>query len=384
VLNTTDPSPFPALLPTYPPYPFALVAGHGETVVTDDGREFVDFYGGHCVCSTGHSHPHVVEAIRRQAGELLFYSTAADIPVRTRAAEALVAFAGPPVVSVFFCNSGAEANENALKLAAQLSGRSRFVAFAGGFHGRTLLSLSCSDLPNLKTRIPGLVADCTLLPFNDIAALDAVVLDDVAAVIVEPVQSMAGVRVADPAWLAALAKRCRDAGTYLVFDEVQTGFGRLGAPFAFRHFGIEPDFVTCAKGIASGFPLGAVLFAGSVARQIGSGDLGSTFGGGPLASAAAIATLEVIRDEHLVERARAAQERIVSGLAGTVVTEVRGIGLLLGLVAGSHASALKSHLQEAGFLVGGSADPAVLRLMPPLNISDDAIDGLVAAIRGFS
>ncbi len=375
--------PLPALLPTYPPYPFELVSGHGETVVAGDGREFVDFYGGHCVCSTGHSHPRVVEAIRHQAGELLFYSTAADLPVRTRAAEALVAFAGAPVESVFFCNSGAEANENALKLAAQLTGRSRFVAFAGGFHGRTLLALSCSDLPRLKDRIPALVADCALLPFNDPETLEAADLSDVAAVIVEPVQSMAGVRVADPAWLAALRAKCTESGTLLVFDEVQTGFGRLGAPFAFRHFGVAPDLVTCAKGIASGFPLGAVLFSGAVARRVGTGDLGSTFGGGPIASAALLATLEVIEAEGLIARARAASARICSGLAGTIVTEVRGLGLLLGLVAGDRASALKAQLQDAGFLVGGSADPAVLRLMPPLNVSDRAIDGLVEAIRAF-
>ncbi len=373
----------PALLPTYPPYPFALVRGAGETVFAEDGRAFVDFYGGHCVCATGHSHPHVVEAIRRQAGELLFYSTAADIPVRSRAAEALVAFAGAPVESVFFCNSGAEANENALKLAAQLTGRARFVAFAGGFHGRTLLAMSCSDLPKLKRAVAPLVADCELLPFNEAEALELADFGDVAAVIVEPVQSMAGVRVADPEWLAALRAKCDETGTLLIFDEVQTGFGRLGAPFAFRHFGIAPDLVSCAKGIASGFPLGALLFSGAVAAKVGAGDLGSTFGGGPLASAAALATLEVIEDESLVARASAAEARIRAGLVGTVVNEVRGVGLLLGLVTGQHAAALKSYLQGAGFLVGASADPAVLRLMPPLNASDRAIDGLVEAIREF-
>ncbi|MCA1798751.1 MAG: aminotransferase class III-fold pyridoxal phosphate-dependent enzyme [Xanthomonadaceae bacterium] len=375
----------PALQPTYAPYPFALVSAHGDAVVAEDGRAFTDFYGGHCVCSTGHSHPRVVDAICAQARSLLFYSTAAELPVRTAAADALVRYAGPHIASVFFCNSGAEANENALKLSAQLTGRSRFVAFAGGFHGRTLLALACTDLPKLHAPLRPLLPACEFLPFGDAAALAQADFSEVAAVIVEPIQSMAGVRTADPSWFTALQRKCTDAGTMLVVDEVQTGFGRTGTPFAFHQYDLAPDFVTCAKGIASGFPLGAVLFAAPVAAQIAPGDLGSTFGGGPVASAALLATLEVIEEEGLAARALAAEARIRAGVEGTVVTEVRGAGLLIGLVVGGgHAAALKAHLQAERVLVGASADPEVLRLMPPLNVSDAAIDHLLHAVRSFA
>ncbi len=372
-----------ALLQVYPPYPFEIATGTGDRVRASDGREYVDFYGGHCVCSTGHSHPRVVDAICSQARELLFYSTAADLSVRTRAATALVEFAGPGVDSVFFCNSGAEANENALKLAAALTGRSRFVAFSGGFHGRTLLALSCSDLPSGKRGLGRLLADCALLPFGNAEALAAADFSEVAAVIVEPVQSMAGVRCADAEWFRALEEKCGATGAMLVFDEVQTGFGRLGAPFAFQHFGARPDFVTTAKGIASGFPMAALLMPDRIARQIAKGDLGSTFGGGPVASAALLATLSVIEDESLVDRARVASARIVDGLRGSAVDTVRGIGLLLGMVVPGRAAVMKAHLEAHGVLVGASADPDVLRLMPPLNVSDASIERLLDAVRAF-
>lgn len=372
-----------ALLSTYPPYPDVFTRGEGATVFTADGKAMLDFYGGHCVAATGHCHPHVVAAIRAQAGELLFYSAAASLPIREQAAARLVAFAGGDISSVFLCNSGAEANENSLKLAAQLTGRSRFVAIKGGFHGRSLLAMSCSDLPKLKEAVQPLLAPCTLLPLNDTDALAAADFSDVAAVIIEPILSMAGVKVADQAWLVALRSKCTEAGTLLIFDEVQTGFGRVGAPFAFRALGIQPDLVSCAKGIASGFPAAAVLFTPAVAECVGPGDLGSTFGGGPLACAAIIATLDVIESENLPARARAAEARIRAGLEGTIVSEVRGSGLLLGLVVGARAAALKAALYGAGILVGASSDPGVLRLMPPLNIDDAAIDRLIAAIKAF-
>lgn len=372
-----------ALVQVYPTYPFELASGAGDRVRAADGREFVDFYGGHCVCATGHSHPRVVDAICAQARQLLFYSAAAELSVRTRAAVALAAFAGPGIDSVFFCNSGAEANENALKLAAALTGRSRFVAFTGAFHGRTLLALSCSDLPAARKPVSALLADCAFLPHGDFAALAAAEFDDVAAVIVEPIQSMAGVRCADRAWFVALERKCRAAGALLVFDEVQTGIGRLGAPFAFGLYGVRPDFVTCAKGLASGFPMAAVLMPAALASRLAPGDLGSTFGGGPVASAALLATLAVIEAEALIGRARVAGASIAAGLQGTAVTEVRGTGLLLGLVVPGRAAALKAHLESWGILVGASADPDVLRLMPPLNVSDASIACLLGAVREF-
>ncbi|WP_406671964.1 aspartate aminotransferase family protein [Natronospira sp.] len=373
-----------ALLATYSGFPFPLVAGRDEQVFGADGEAWLDLYGGHCVALTGHGHPRVVAAVSEQVARLAFYSMAASLPVRDQAAEALCDFAPDGLDQVFFCNSGAEANENALRIAAMLTGRDRFVAFEGGFHGRTQLALSVSDVPGLHAKAPGLRAEASLLPFADHAALAAADFSDVAAVIVEPIQSMAGVRAADTAWLRALEAKCRANGCLLIFDEIQTGMGRLGTPFAADLHGIRPDLMTLAKGMASGLPMGAVLMQPAVAGTLAPGDLGSTFGGGPLACAALLATLKIIREEHLMCSAAQAEQAIRRGLKGSVVSAVRGHGLLLGLVAGTQAASLKDWLQSRNILVGGSADPGVLRLMPPLTLSPRAVATLITAVHAFS
>jgi acetylornithine/N-succinyldiaminopimelate aminotransferase len=376
--------PVPALLPTYAPYPFPLTEGSGAVVRDTAGREYLDFYGGHCVVATGHSHPKVAAAIAAQAQQLIFYSAAAQLPVRDAAAQALVDFAPEHMASVFFCNSGAEANESALKLAAQLTDRVRFTAFKGSFHGRTTLALSVTDSPPLKKGLETLLAPVDFLAFGDMQALEAADFSKSAAVIVEPIQSMAGCDTASRQWFQVLADKCRREGALLIFDEVQTGMGRLGVPFAAGFYGVAPDFITLAKGIASGVPMGALLMTADIARVLKSGDLGSTFGGGPLACAALLATLDVIHSEALMANATAQAKRIRAGLKGSVVSEVRGEGLLLGLKAGVHAAALKKKLQAQCILVGGSSDPEVLRLMPPLNVSTETVEALLAAIRGFT
>ncbi|MGZ5538005.1 MAG: aspartate aminotransferase family protein [Chthoniobacterales bacterium] len=377
-----------ALLTTYPPFPFPLVRGKGDCVFDDQGRRYFDFYGGHCVCSTGHAHKRIAEAISRQANELLFYSSAADVPVRTEAAERLIAFANSRgnigVTSVFFCNSGNEANENALKIAAKISGRTRFAAFEGGWHGRGILPLSVTDDPKISKPYSAFLASCTRLPWNDEQALDDFDFSEIAAVILEPIQSMAGIRQASPSFLAKLRARTSAAGALLILDEIQTGMGRLGAPFAAAQYGVKPDLLSAAKGIASGVPMGAVLMTETIAAQLKPGDLGSTFGGSPLACAALLATIDVIESEDLMKRALAAENEIRRALDGTCVTEIHGAGLLLGLRVPARAAALKSHLQDSGILVGGSSNPEVLRLMPPLNISDQAIAALAEAVRNFS
>ena len=370
----------PALLPTYPPYPFPLVRGEGDRVFDDRGQAYWDFYGGHCVCATGHSHPAVVKAVADQAAQFLFYSAAAAIPVRDRAAEAITAFSG--MDSVFFCNSGAEANENALKMALLLTGRKRLGAFVGGWHGRTTLALSVTDDPKITEPFAAHLTPCLRLPFGDLAALAAADFSDVAGVILEPIQSMAGIKTASREWFHALRAKCSASGTLLIFDEIQTGMGRLGTPFAAQFYGVKPDLITSAKGLASGVPMGALLLSAEVAARVKGGDLGSTFGGGPLACAALVATVQAIQAEGMMANAAAAVARLRRELAGTVVSEVVGEGLLLGLRT-THAAALKKHLQAHRILVGGSGDPAVLRLMPPLNLSDEALTALVAAICAF-
>ncbi len=370
-----------ALLPTYPPYPFPLVRGKGDCVFDAEGRRYFDFYGGHCVCSTGHAHPKIADAISAQAHELLFYSTAAEVPVRNQAAEALVRFAG--MASVFFCNSGSEANENALKVAVKITGRHRFAAFAGGWHGRGTLPLSLTDDPKISAPYAPLLAPCTQLPWNDEAALDAFDFATVAAVLLEPIQSMSGIRPATTSFLEKLRRLTSAAGTLLIFDEIQTGVGRLGFPYAATKHGVLPDMITSAKGLASGVPIGALLMTEAIAAQLKQGDLGSTFGGSPLACAALLATLEVIEQEQLMERALTCERKLRQMLDGSCVQAVRGSGLLLGLEVPGAAKELKAHLQENCILVGGSSDPEVLRLMPPLNLSDDAMAALAAEVHRF-
>jgi acetylornithine/succinyldiaminopimelate/putrescine aminotransferase len=375
------------LLQTYTPFPFSLIEGKGDRVLDTAGRNYFDFYGGHCVCSTGHAHPHVAAAITEQAKKLLFYSTAADIPVRHEAADALIGFANscddPYVASVFFCNTGSEANENALKLAVKVTGRYRFAAFEGGWHGRGMLPLSVTDDPKLSEPYAPFLVPCARLRWNDDAELDAFDFTQVAAVIVEPIQSMAGVRVATPSFLRKLREVTAVAGTLLILDEVQTGMGRLGHPYAAAKYRVQPDLLTTAKGLASGVPMGALLMTAEIADSLKPGDLGSTFGGSPLACAALLATLDVIQKEKLMARAVKAETEIRQSLTGTCIAEVLGSGLLLGLRVPGRASALKQYLEQRRILVGSSADPEVLRLMPPLNISDEAIAALAEAIREF-
>ncbi len=377
-----------ALLTTYTPHPFPLVTGKGDCVFDDQGRRYFDFYGGHCVCSTGHCHPKIAEAIARQSNELLFYSSAADVPVRTEAAERLIAFANSRgdigLTSVFFCNSGNEANENALKIAAKITQRFRFAAFEGGWHGRGILPLSTTDDPKISKPYSDFLVPCVRLPWNDEDVLNDFDFCEIAAVILEPIQSMAGIREASPSFLKKLRERTSAAGALLILDEIQTGIARLGAPFAAAKYGLKPDMISSAKGIASGVPMGAVLMTEAIASQLKPGDLGSTFGGSPLACAALLATLEVIEQEDLMNGALAAEKKIRETLRGTCVTEILGAGLLLGMRVPSRAPALKKHLQDSGILVGGSSNPEVLRLMPPLNTSDQAIAALGEAVRNFS
>jgi len=373
--------PFPTLLPTYPPYPFPLVRGEGDRVFDDQGQAWWDFYGGHCVCATGHSHPTVVKAVAAQAATLLFYSAAAALPVRDQAATRITAFAG--MDSVFFCNSGAEANENALKVALLLTGRKQLGAFGGGWHGRTLLALSVTDDPKITEPFADQLVPTLRLPFGDLAALKAADFSAIAGVILEPIQSMAGIKTASPEWFRALRAKCDASGTLLIFDEIQTGMGRMGTPFAAQFYGVRPDLITSAKGLASGVPMGALLMTAAVAARLKGGDLGSTFGGGPLACAALLATVEVIESEGLMAQATAAAARLRKELMGSVVSDVLGEGLLLGLRS-VHAAALKKHLLARNILVGGSGDATVLRLMPPLNVSDQALRALITAIHAFT
>jgi acetylornithine/succinyldiaminopimelate/putrescine aminotransferase len=373
-----------ALLETYAAFPFVLDHGAGDRVWTEEGVEYYDWYGGHCVTSTGHSHPRVVGALTQQAGTLLFYSAAARLRVREQAAQALVDYlAGAGVASVFFCNSGAEANENALKLAIKQTGRSGLVSFEGGWHGRTLLALSVTDDPKITTPYAAILPRAQRLPFGDFDALEQFDFSSTAAVIVEPIQSMSGIRSAPSTWFQRLRTRTAQAGCWLILDEIQTGMSRMGVPTAAQFHGIRPDAITLAKGLASGVPIGATVVSAERAAAVKSGDLGSTFGGGPLAMAALLATLDVILGEGLAKRAKTVSDRLKRTLPGSAVAEVIGEGLLLGLRTQRPAAPLKQHLFDRRLLVGASGNASVLRLMPCLNVSDAAIDALETAVHEF-
>ena len=363
-------------LPTYTKPPVALVRGEGTHVWDADGTEYLDFYGGHCVALLGHCPPRVVEAIREQAGELLFYSNAVYSPVRARAAQALTDLAPDGLDRVFWCNSGTEANETALKLARSVTGRSRVVAFGGGFHGRTLGALATTWGDKYHAPYRAVLPETTWVPFGwEGAVEEALAEQDVAALILEPMQSMAGVTEARPEFYRALREICDRTGTVLIFDEVQTGVGRTGAFTYGEHVGVTPDLVTLAKSLGAGVPVGAVLVSDAIAETVQPGDQGTTFGGGMLAMAAVEATLSQLVDDGLMARAVEIFDRLSSGLArlGGVVG-VRGRGCLIGVTLDREARPVVDALREAGVIVGTSGEPHTLRLMPPLTTPDADMD----------
>ncbi len=372
-----------ALVQTYALLPITLVDGQGMRVRDADGREYWDFYGGHAVTVLGHAHPEVTAAVAEQAARMTFYSNVLHLEIRERAASRLAAFAPPGLGRIFYCNSGTEANENALKLAIQQTGRTRVTALKGGFHGRTLLALSATDGDKLRAPFASILCESQHLPANDASALSGVDERD-AAVIVEPVQSLAGVVTLTDDHLAALRRRCDAVGAMLIFDEVQTGIGRMGAPFVSGSCGTTPDMMTLAKSIANGLPLGAVVMTDRVAERVKVGDLGATFGGGPVVCAAQVAVLDVIEREGLVDNARRLGEFMAARLCVGPVRRIRGRGCLLGLELDGPSKAVRERLLTAGFITGGSDDPNVIRLMPPINAPDEAVEALGVELERLS
>ena len=359
----------------YNKYPLVAQRGQGNWLEMSDGSRYLDMYGGHAVAVTGHCHPKVVSAIARQSQELIFYSNLVYLDVRSQAAKRLIEAAPPEMDRVFFVNSGAEANENALGVARSLSGRKKIVSFRGSFHGRTLAALSATGIEAYRQRVQGLVPFQRLADFGDLASVEAVMDEQVAAVILEPIQSMAGVRTADAEFFQGLRRLCDRHGAFLIYDEVQTGMGRTGQFCFAPRYDVSPDMVTLAKGLASGIPMGALMVSAPVADRIRSGDLGSTFGGGPIACAALLATLEVIEEEGLLQNVTLVSQRLrdeCRRLAG--VQEVRGEGFLLGVLFENGAKAVQARLRKQGVLSGLAGDSQVLRLLPPLTLKPSEAD----------
>ncbi len=366
---------------TYAKLDVAVATGEGAYVVDAEGRPFLDLYGGHAVALAGHCHPRVVEAIRAQAGRLLFYSNLVYSDVRALAVERLCALAPEGLRKVFLCNSGAEANETALKLARKHTGRMRIVSMTQGFHGRSLGALGATGIAGYRDPAYPIPTEHTYVHFGDEDALAAAMGNDVAAVILEPIPSMGGVTTAPASYFETLRRLCDEHGAYLIFDEVQTGFGRTGRMFYGEHVEVTPDLITGAKGIANGFPAGVVFVREDVAANVRHGEQGTTFGGGPLACAAIAATAAVIVDEDLPGNA----ERIGGALrakleAHPAVESTDGAGLLIGINLDRPARPVCRALVDHGVLTGSAGgNPNQIRLLPPLTLTEDEALGWLPA-----
>ena len=368
-------------LQTYAKFPLFIEKGEGCYVYDQEGTQYLDLYGAHAVASTGHCHPHVVQAIQEQAAQLIFYSNVSYNRARARAVKKLLEMAGEPYYQAFLVTSGSEANENAIKLARATTGRREVISLSGSFHGRTYGSLSSTGIPKYLDYLNTPVPMHRILPAAGVAAA---VSEKTAAVLIEPIQSMGGMQEIPLDCLSQIQEVCQDHGALLIFDEVQTGVARTGSFLFSGHLKIHPDMVTLAKGIASGFPAGALLVTEKLARTVRSGDLGSTFGGGPLGCAAMEATLEVIEREELAKHASLMGVYLKEALAGIDhVEEVRGRGLLLGLKLGEKMTAkeLQGALLEKHILAGTSMDAQVLRLMPSLVLKRSEADLFVEAVK---
>ena len=372
-------------LATYKKMPVIAERGEGVWVHTSDGERYLDLYGGHAVAGTGHCHPHVVKAIREQTEKLLFYSNLVYSETRARAAEKLVSVAPEALTKAFFCNSGTEANENAMRMARFATGRENVITFGGGFHGRTADAISATFLGKYreigKPNVPGhLKAE-----FGDIDSVRALADDSVAAIMLEPIQSMAGVKMAPPSFYRALRELCDERGIVLIYDEVQTGIGRTGDWFfagCEAGDGVVPDIVTLAKALGSGIPVGACLVTDKIASHIKENDLGTTFGGGMIAMAATTATLEAIESDRMLENVRSVEAHLRERLNEIEqVVNVHGRGFLLGLEFVADAKAVHGALLEQRIITGTSSDPKVLRLLPPLCLQPEHVDLFVDALR---
>lgn len=362
------------LFDVYSLYDIEPVRGKGSHVFTEDGTEYLDLYGGHAVISIGHAHPRYVKAISEQVANIGFYSNSVQNSLQTRLADRLGKASGYDDYSLFLCNSGAEANENAMKLASFATVRKKILAFGKAFHGRTSGAVAVTDNPNIQAPF-NKTDNVTFVPLNDIdAAREALSSGEFAAAIVEGIQGVSGIHEPTADFLQALAGECKATGTLLILDEIQSGYGRSGKFFAHQHAGIRPDIITCAKGIANGFPMGAVLISPDIEAK--KGMLGTTFGGNHLACVAAIAVLEVMEDEKLVENAARVGDHLISELRKIdKVTDVRGKGLMIGLeVEGFSGSELRRKLLFDHHVFTGGAGQYTVRLLPALSLSMEEAD----------
>lgn len=368
------------LFDVYPLFDVNIVKGKGCHVWDDKGQEYLDLYGGHAVISIGHAHPHYVEAISKQVATLGFYSNSVINKLQQEVADRLGAISGYDDYQLFLINSGAEANENALKLASFYNGRTRVVSFAKAFHGRTSLAVEVTNNPKIIAPIND-NGHVTYLPLNDTEALKAeLAKGDVCAVIIEGIQGVGGIQVPDTYFMKAMRQACDETNTVLILDEIQSGYGRSGKFFAHQYNGIRPDMITVAKGIGNGFPMAAVLISPKFTPVYGQ--LGTTFGGNHLACAAAIAVLDVMKEENLVENAAKVGAHLLEELKKFKgIKEVRGRGLMIGLEFEEPIKELRKQLLFEQKVFTGVSGTNVLRLLPPLCLSMQEADDFLTRLQ---
>lgn len=371
-------------IPVYGQLPFVPERASGCDIFTKDGRRILDLYGGHAVAALGYGHPRLVKAITEQSNKLLFQSNAVALDIRAEAAEKLTGVAPKGIDRVFFVNSGAEANENALRMACMATGRKKILAITQGFHGRTAAAAAVTWNSDRWYGFPQKPFEVDFIPRDDIGAAEAMIGSDIAAVIFEPVQGIAGAYDLSTDFLSTLRAQTEKHGALLIADEVQSGIGRCGHFFAVQAHDISPDILTSAKALGGGIPCGAVLCSHSIAGKFGAGDLGSTFGGGPIAAAAIAATIDAIETENLLANVRRCEGAIREQCVVGPIQKVRGMGLLLGLVCDRPAVEVRDALLNHDILTGTSNDPEVLRILAPLVLEPGHIAHLAEALKDIA
>lgn len=370
------------LLQVYAQLPIEPRSAEGVYLDCREGR-IIDFYGGHAVAALGYAHPDVLACLERQARSLFFQSNAIALPVRAEAADRLAAIAPAGLTRVFFANSGAEANENALRLACRLTGRSRVVAVEHGFHGRTAAAGAASWGSSKWYGFPRAPLDVDFVARDDVEHARRAVDGRTAAVILEPVQGLGGAYDLSAEFVVSLAQACREHGALLIVDEVQSGMGRSGRFFATEFYDVRPDMLTVAKALAAGFPCSALLLTETLAAEVRPGELGTTFGGGPMACALVSTVVDVIRRDQLLDNVERLSNYIRARAVTGPVTAIQGRGFLLGLRCRRPARDIQAELLARGILVGGSSDPDVIRLLPPLVLEQAHADQLLDALAGL-